>query len=249
MLRFTIGRVFSALAVVVLALAFAVGPAACQEASEILEEAKQSHDEFMEEVEGLEMVTVMRMITRAGTLSTTTTTYIKGQKSRVESEMELNAAEGSAMEMGNARTIVLNDGVDTWLTSGFVPKKKLSTQEAGAYQTEHQWWQKFPDNAEIVGSAEYGGRDCHVVEITLYDNEPAVTAWLDKETLVMVGGEGGVQGRQLRWAHSDFREVEGREMPYRTDYYLGDDAVGTMTVESLELNAGLSDDLFDPKAL
>lgn len=236
-------------AVVVLALLAAVNQGVGQDTSSVLEQAKKNYDDFRNKAREMKMVSVMEMTTPAGPITNTTTSFNKDEKSRVETKMEMPEVGGGSMTMSDVETIVVDDGKDMWMVSTVVPKKKLSSQESSGFETEWQWWDKFPDDAKVVGSEEYGGRDCHIVEVTLRKGDTPARAWLDKDKLILVGGEGQVQGQRMRWLHSDFREVEGREFAYKTEFFMGDKLVSTMVLQSVEINTGLPDDLFDPTKL
>jgi hypothetical protein len=226
-----------------------------QETDAVLENAKRQYDEFRERTGDIRTRSVMTTPTAGVTMTATTVAYYKEDKSRIETVVEYaSTASGGGTGRGSfeadpTETIFLRDGADVWLVAAKMPKRKLQGQEAGAYETEHDWWSRIPGNAKMAGEEELGGRDCYIVKVTMRRGEKPVTAWLDKETLVFVGGEGPYQGKWMRWINSDFREVEGRQVSYKTEFFVKEKAVGAMIVESLELDAELSDDLFDPTKL
>jgi outer membrane lipoprotein-sorting protein len=220
-----------------------------QDASNVLNEAKKQYEAFMRKAKDLKTVSVMTMGAGAGAMTDTTTAFYKGERSRVESKVEMANTEGASMSVAPTETVVLNDGADTWMVSSLKPARKLTPAEAGDYFTEQQWWDVIPDSAKVVGEEQYGGRDCYAVEVKLAHGAAPVKLWIDKSALVIVGGDGVFQGKQMRWVNSDFRDVEGREMPYKVDFYSGDEVVATMVLQSVETNANLSDDLFDAKSL
>jgi outer membrane lipoprotein-sorting protein len=249
MFKFSLGRTAPTLILALSGLLLAADLAVTQDASSILSEAKKQYEAFMEKAKDLKTVSVMTIGTGDGAMTNTMTAYYKGEKSRIESKMVMPETEGGSMSVGPTETVVLNDGANTWMASSFTPAKKLMPSEAGDYYTEQQWWEAIPDSARIVGDEQYGGKDCEVVEIKAGKGAAPVKLWIDKSALVIVGGDGTFQGKRMRWVNSDFRQVEDREIPYKVDFYSGDKLVATLTLQSIETNTGLSDDLFDPKSL
>jgi hypothetical protein len=71
---------------------------------------------------------------------------------------------------------------------------------------------------------------------------------MDKKNLYMVKSEGeGTDGEIILMVNSDFRKVKGDwEMPYKTEMYGDNELMFTLLVKSIEINKGVSDDLFDP---
>jgi outer membrane lipoprotein-sorting protein len=224
-----------------------------QERDVVLENAKRQYEQYRDRAGDIMCRSVMTTEVESATITTTTVTYYRGEQSRVETLVEFTAEAtgglGGSLKASPAETIFLMDGEDVWLVTPQNPTKKLQGQEATLYETEADWWRRIPENAEISGEGEYGGRDCHILSIALRKGDKPAKAWLDKETLVFVGGEGPYHGRWMRWVNSDFREVEGRQIPHRTDFYVKDKATGSLIVEALEVNADLADDLFDPGQL
>jgi outer membrane lipoprotein-sorting protein len=219
----------------------------------LLEKAKSQYDDFRERAGETSVRAVLTTPFAAGTLTTTTVVYYKGEKSRVESVVESvgNQAAGAALTFNTppSETVYIRDGKDVWLVTPGQAKKKLTDLESGYYVTEYDLWGLIPENAEVAGEEEIGGRDCHVVKVTLRAGEKPATLWLDKESLVIAGGEGPYNGSWMRWINSDFREVEGRQVPYKTEFFDKEESAGVMIVEAFEPDADISDDLFDPAGL
>lgn len=222
-----------------------------QERDAVLVNAKSQYEAFRVRAGDITLRSVMTNEGPSVTTTATIVTYLKGEKARVETVVEYaaNNTGGASLGAEPSETIFIRDKSDVWLVAPNAPKRKLRGQEADLYETEADWWKRIPDNAKISGEAEMGGRDCYVVSITMRKGEKPVKAWLDKDSLVFVGGEGPFHGKWMRWVNSDFRELEGRQIPYKKDYYSGDKVVGSLVVESVDAKAGLSDDLFDPAQL
>ena len=150
--------------------------------------------------------------------------------------------------MGEMETVIIYDGEDLWMISSFSGKKKLSDEEAHEYQTERNWWDLISEKAKIVGTEKVDKRECYVVETKEEKEFPFTRIWLDKKSLDLIKGERKQPKEEtMLWVHSDFKKVKGDwEVPYKTEIYTGEKLVSTFLVKSLEINKGLSDDLFDP---
>jgi len=231
-----------------LALFLFSGQGFCQ-GRDVLKKARKQYDEFMSKVKDLKIVSVVEMGTSENQMKSTITSYKKGSKSRVEMKMEMPKTVGGPSLMGEMKTVLLDDGSNVYMTGAGMPMRKLTPTEAAQYAREDDWWEMIPDSARVVGEEKYGGRDCYVVEIDMGPSLSKAKMWLDKKDLVPIGGEGFTAGKQLRWVHSDFRETKGWKFPYKTEFYVGDDIAMTATVQSIEVDTGLPDDLFDPSKL
>ena len=109
------------------------------------------------------------------------------------------------------------------------------------------WWELISEKTKIVGTEQVGGRECYVVEIK-EEESPFTRMWLDKENLVLIKGEyKEAEGEITLWVYSDFKKIKDNwEIPYKIQMYVDGNLAGSLLVKSLEINKGLSDDLFDP---
>ena len=89
------------------------------------------------------------------------------------------------------------------------------------------------------------GKDCYVIETETAANAP-MRFWLDKEKLAPVKMELETPQGTMLAVYSDPRKIQGDwEMPYLTETYMNGELLSTMTVKSVKVNTGLSDDLFN----
>jgi outer membrane lipoprotein-sorting protein len=230
-----------------LAMMLAAGFSFADSDNPILKQAAERCAQFENEVKDMRMVQAMKSYVADAEITFEQTVYTKGQKSRVEMKMPLEGFEGGD-GAGTVETIMINDGTNAWIISPFGGKKQLSPEEAERSEPSRNCWGYFPDNATVTGSETVQGRDCHIVELL----EEGVTTrlWLDKRNFIPVKGEtsDSTSTEHFRWTHSDFHTIHGDwEYPFTTQMYDGDSLAATMTVTALDVNQGLSDDLFDPE--
>ena len=229
-------------------LVLAVSQGLTQDLSSILKEAEVKYAKFEEEIKDMTIVQDMKMVTSEGEMTSEMKMLKKGNKFRMETTMEMPETSDMPEEMGGIETIIIYDGKDTWMISPFMGKKKLSGEDEKQYQRERNWWELISEKAEIVGTEKVGKRECYVVEIEEEEEFPFTKLWLDKKNLVLIKGESkGTKEETILLIHSDFKKIKGDwEMPYKSEIYVDGELTTTFLVKSLEINTGLSDDLFDP---
>ena len=219
-----------------------------QDLSSILKEAEAKYAKFEEEIKDMTIVQEMKMVTPEGEMISEMQMLRKSEKFRMDTTMQISQAPDMPEGMGEMKTVVIYDGKNTWMISSFMGKKKLSGEEEKQYQRERNWWELISEKAKIVGTEKVDKRECYVVEIEEEEEYPFTKLWLDKRNLVLIKGESkGTKGETILWIHSDFRKIKGDwEMPYKSEIYTDSKLMSTSLVKSIEINKGLSDDLFDP---
>jgi len=236
------------LLVALVILVLGLGQAFTQDWSSILEQTEAKYAKFENEVKDMTIVQEMKMVTPEEEMVSEIKMLKKGEKFRVETRMQ--AAETTEMPEGmkGMETVIIYDGKDTWMISPFMGKKKLSGEEENQYQREKDWWKLVSEKAKIVGTEKVDKRECYVVEMEEGKESPFTRLWLDKKNLNLTKGESkGPKEETIVWIHSDFRKIKGDwEMPYKREIYMDGELMSTFLVKSIEINKGLSDDLFDP---
>lgn len=222
-----------------------------QDLSRLLKELEVKYAKFENEVKDMTLVQDMKVVTPEGEMVSEIKMLKKGEKFRMETRMEAPETPEMPEGMGGMETVVIYDGKDTWMISSFMGKKKLSGEEQKQYQRERNWWRLVSEKAKIVGTEKVGERECYVVAIEEGGELPFTKLWLDKKNLDLTKGESkGPKGETIVWIHSDFRKIKGDwETPYNTEIYADGKLMSTSLVKTLEINTGLSDDLFSPAEL
>ena len=229
-------------------LVLGVSQGLTQDLPSILKEAEAKYAKFEEEIKDMTIVQEMKMVTSEGEMVSEMQMLKKGKKFRIETTIEVPESSETPEGMGGIETIIIYDGEDTWMISPFMGKKKLSGDEEKQYQRERNWWELVSEKAEIVGTEKVGKRVCYVVEIKEEEEFPFTKVWLDKTDLVLIKSESKKpEEKTVLLVYSDFRKIKGDwEMPYKSKIYVDGEPTTTFVVKSLEINKGLSDDLFDP---
>lgn len=246
------GTVFAAIAIVAVLLIGA--EAYAQEIQTVIEQAKARYEQFEKNIEDMTINQSMSISTQEGVLTAETKMMKKGKRFRMENRIDLPENAGIPEEMrrmmgGRIEVINIFDGTDTWTIHPFAGKSKLSGEEKNKYRMLSNWWELIPSNAEIVGEETVDGRTCHIIKIQQTEETPFSTVWLDTKDLVLVKGENIAEGATYTIMNSEFKKIDEAmpAMPYRTEVSRDGKTEITLIVKSIEVNTGLSDDIFDPE--
>ncbi len=145
------------------------------------------------------------------------------------------------------KTILIYDGEDTWMVTS-LGKRKLTKEECSQTQVEGNWWDLTTEDAKIIGTESLNGQECYIIGFKEKDN-PITKMWIDKKDLVLIKAEGiGQKDEVLVWKYSDFTEVGSNwKIPYKTEVYVNTEITSTVLIKSIEINKGLSNELFVPE--
>jgi outer membrane lipoprotein-sorting protein len=202
---------------------------------------------FHADVKDLSLVMEMKATTPQGEVATAMTVFQKGEKSRAEIKMQ-GMPGGAEMPpaMADMTILVIRDGKKTWMISPMTGKMEVPEEQAKQYK--NQWYcdDYIPAEADLAGSETVSGRDCFVVVVkdpsSLY-----AKLWIDKKGLDPVKTEmKPLEGKTMTALFSDYKTLSGDwQFPYKTEMFQDKTLVSTMIVKSVEVNKGVSDDLFD----
>ena len=173
--------------------------------------------------------------------------YKKGEKFRMETKMNMPEGTGMPPGMGEIKNIIIFDGKDTWTINQFTGKQKLPSDADSPMKGRISWWEDLPENGKIIGSEKVGDRDCYIVEAWSKENkDDKIKGWVDKNALLLIQMEfQGGEGKTFKVVNSDFKKVEKWEMPYTIEVFSGGKLMTKTIIKTLNINQGLSDDLFD----
>lgn len=241
------GKVVGVLVVVLLASILGVSQSVAADWATVLKEAKAKYAKFEKDVKDMTIVQEIKLIISDGIVTSEAKMLRKGQKFRMDTQIGMRIPQ-APKEMGKMETIIIDDGKDTWMISSLMGKMKLSNEQGDIYRKDRNWWTIISDKAEIVGTEKIGDRECYVVLIKEPKKSPFTRIWLDKKNLVLVQAESkGSKGETMLVVSSDFKKIKGDwEWPYKTEIYANGKPMTTSRVKSLDINQGLSDDLFNP---
>jgi len=212
----------------------------------IVKEAKAKSERFEKEIMDMTMAAQLAQETPQGAMSLDMKILTKGR--RVRTEMVMPQTPGMPEGMAGAQMITIYDGTDTWMIHPAMGKMKTpGSQSPNPLMQERDWWKSVSDKTVLSGKESVGGRDCHVIDFSADESTQIKKLWLDSEDLMMVQVELPIPtGQSVRVLLSDFRPLQGEwKVPYKTEVFQNENIAATMTITSVEVNTGLSDDLFD----
>lgn len=211
----------------------------------ILEKIKAKYDGYQEKIEDITMVMVTKMNTKKGEVSAEYTTYKKGDKFRSETSMEV---PDMPEEMKGMKMIVIYDGKDTWMISPFMGKKrKLPEDKSTHYKRQADWWNWLSEKGKVIGSDKIDDIDCYIVQLDIED-APYSKLWVSKDEYQVLKAEYS-EGKEHIGVilFSDYKNIADKyPMPHKMEILIDGEVASTMLIKSIEINKGLSDDLFDP---
>ncbi len=214
---------------------------------QLRKDARAFHDGMMKKVVDITMVQEAEFTApgRDGAGTMKSTMYRKGDRWRTEGMMSMGG-------QGAIDTVTLFDGTDIWTVAMGMKTKIPADQVQG--QAMASYWTEPAPGSRITGQDKVNGRDCWIVqgpdvpESSMTDMGPTLT-WIDKKIFIGVQTETRMSGKTVRTTFSDFRTVDGYDLPHRIDVFSDGKPTMTSRIVKLETNRKLSDDLFDPAKL
>jgi outer membrane lipoprotein-sorting protein len=202
---------------------------------------------FSTEIKDMELVMVSETKDMEETGPVEVKMFTKGEKYRMETKMEMPEGSGMPAGMGDMENVVIFDGKDAWTINQFTGKQKLPTDATTTPKSQMTWWENLPVNGKVIGSEKIGDKDCYIVEVWNEEKKnDKMKGWLDKTSLLLIQMEfKGEDGKTFKTVSSNFKKVKEWEMPYTTEVFAGGKLMSKTTIKTLEINKGLSDDLFD----
>ncbi len=115
------------------------------------------------------------------------------------------------------------------------------------------WPEWLEPESKFLGVEEVLGRPCYALEMPLFSRTPCEKVWIDVETLHLAKATITTAMGPCNTTYEDWREVApGMWLPFShvtTATLHGTERVFPQRIRSIEVNTGLSDDLFDPRKI
>lgn len=174
--------------------------------------------------------------------------YRKGDKYRVEIRLPVPGSEKDGEKKRFVESIKVYDGREGWLFIPVVGRQKIEPDEVFPDHGDPLAWASELQDARVLDMEKVQGRECYVVETGLSE-KGTTKMWVDKTTLVQVKSETLFENKPpVSVLHSEFRTItDDFEMACKTVMREGEDVLAVIKVESISINSGLDDSLFDPE--
>jgi len=202
---------------------------------------------FDQSVKDISLTMEMTNSSSEGKLTTESVLYHKGDRFRAEVSMEGIEGADVPAELMHMKTVVIGDGKNIWMINPVMGKTQIPASTGNRYRGQWDCGDYLPGKAEVIGSETIGGHDCFIIAVKDEDSNYS-KLWIDKKSSSLIKFEGKPQEGETTVAlFSDFRKVAGDwELPYKTEIYSGKALASTIIMKSVEVNKGISDDLFNP---
>ncbi len=236
----------SKMLVITLALMAIFSIVRAEEWQTILRKIQAQYKGYKENIKDITMIMSSKTVTPKGEVTAEMTTYKKGEKSRIETAMGMPDMPEGMEEM---KIIVINDGKDIWMISPFMggKKSKLPVDKSGYSKRQADWWNWLSEKGKIIGSDKIDGTDCYIVQLDIED-APYSKLWVSKNKYSVLKAE-YAEGKKHKGEiiFSDYKIVDNRyPYPHKMKIFLDGEPTSTIEIKSIEINKGLSDELFDP---
>lgn len=150
------------------------------------------------------------------------------------------------------------DGTNGQEISSFLPVEKFSGKRLEDVRIESDFynalnWKTNYQTAEVKGIEKVGEEDCYVVELTPEKGSKTTQYYsvnsflLLKKVGVIISNTG--QTEQYTLTFSDFRKVDGLQIPFKTVNFTSSMGDIISTVRSVKHNEKIEDNIFSPKEL
>ena len=177
-----------------------------------------------------------------------------GEKECSDSTLALNMSCVGTCPGGLAgymRTVQMPIGFETH-TAPRIPGQPVQSFETRMMRLQGQLPPGDPDFDLLRITAEENvGRAWNDVWVAAIDRETRLlwearlTHHRETETWMQPGAGGTTE---ITYRYSDYREVEGLQMPHRLEYYTEGRKSGENVIRRIEIDSGLTSALFDPSA-
>jgi outer membrane lipoprotein-sorting protein len=231
-----------------LLLAGATLRASAMDIATLVAQAEAQRDANRAQIHDLAVTRQNTMLTPRGEQQLTVVTVTMGDKMRTTTTIPVPPKPGVPEGVKSMTNITLFDGTDHWaINSG--GKQKLPASDNRASDGDRTL--DFLDGATLAGDETVDGHDCWVIVPNAALKKTKFSkVWLAKHDLILIRGEGEEQGHAMRMQNSDFRKVIGEyQLAYRTELLRDNVSAGTMVIQEVKVNQGLTDDEFNAEKI
>ncbi len=154
---------------------------------------------------------------------------------------------------GAERIVNAFDGRSLWMVMGTMPAQEAPASQAAYARQDAEFDSVFVDYREkgtvirLVGKATVQGKDAWNLEVTKKGG-PAQNYFLDAatglETKVSVTVDAGGKTSTIVTELSNYRDVDGRLVPFMTRQLVDGSVKATITMDRVEFNVPIDDALF-----
>ncbi|MDY0131923.1 MAG: hypothetical protein RBR53_04565 [Desulforegulaceae bacterium] len=163
--------------------------------------------------------------------------YIKENKSRVESTI-MESPESAMVKKGH-KTIMIDDGKNV---STFSSEGEFYSFPRGEEDEDDDEDSK-PLSVNFISKETVSGLECYKIEANFKYGEKS-EMWISVNDFLLV--KESMENGSIVEINSDFREVSGILIPFKSQSIEDGQTIETSTLKSVKLNANTDDSLYDP---
>ena len=235
-------RPLSLASALVAAVCFHVGPARAQTVDDIIATNLKSKG-------GLEKIRATTTVRMTGTVVARDMSgqNVKGTMAMVAKRPNLMRRDAT---VGGQRIVNAFDGTSLWMAMGTMPPQELPGSQAAYARQDAEFDSVFVDykekgnRIELVGTETVEGKPAYHLRVTKKGGQPR-DFYLDAETgLETPDGAALTQVTEFL----DYRDVDGRLVPFTTRQLQNGNLTATITLEKVEFNVPVEDSFFKMSA-
>ena len=243
------------IASVAMTLLFAV-PALAQSVDEIVAKNLQAKGglDLLRQTTSVKMTGVFKSFQPSETTMAMTTWAKRPNLVRREVSVTPPAGQAPAgAPAGPIRMVQAVDGVSAWIQQGTSAPQALPAAQATQVMQETEFDSVFVDykskgfTIDLVGLEKLNGKDVYHLKVTRKTG-PSQHYFLDAQTgleaKVRTEVSQGASQATVETELSDYRNVEGRMVPFKTRQLVNGQLAAEMTIEQVEFNVPMPDTLF-----
>ena len=160
------------------------------------------------------------------------------------------------MRMGEQAMISAFDGTSAWVKQGDGPVQTLSGPEAEQLKQGAEFdsvflnYKEAGHKVEFVGTETVGGKPAHHLRVTRKEGQVQdyyIDAASGLEVKMSMETEQAGIKLKVDTELSDYRNVDGRMVPFKMRQFTNGNPAGEITFKTVEFNVPLDDALFEPR--
>jgi outer membrane lipoprotein-sorting protein len=151
------------------------------------------------------------------------------------------------------RMVTAFDGKTLWMSAGAAPAQEMPGPQAAYATQQSEFDSVFVDykekghTIELVGKEKVNGKDAYRVKVTKKGGPPQdyyLDAESGLETKISMSIDQGGRPAVVVTEMSDYRDVDGRLVPFSTRQLLNGNEMASITIEKYEFNPPIEDSVF-----
>jgi outer membrane lipoprotein-sorting protein len=157
-------------------------------------------------------------------------------------------------EVAGQKMVTIFDGTNLWMIMGSNEPQQApagpqleATKQQTEFDTIFTTYKAQGHKIELVGTEKMDGKSVHHLKVTRKEG-PVHHYYLDAETGLEAKVAMTIENSQLETRMEDYRQIDGRMVPFKLTQFLNGSKLAETQLESVEFNPMVDEALFKPAA-